>query len=87
MNTEANKESVLPTSCEPIYTKEQLENAIAQERERITKLIHQFRDDCAIRALESLIIESDLPKDQKEIDRQTKKAYRYADDMLKAKFK
>lgn len=48
--------------------------------------IHQFRDDCAIRALGSLIKESDLPKDQKEIDRQTKKAYRYADAMLKAKF-
>ena len=48
--------------------------------------IHEFRDDCAIRALGSLIIESDLPKDQKEIDRQTKKAYRYADAMLKAKF-
>ena len=48
--------------------------------------IHQFRDDCAIRALGSLIKESDLPKDQQEIDRQTKKAYRYADAMLKAKF-
>ena len=48
--------------------------------------MQQFRDDCAIRALGSLIIESDLPKDQKEIDRQTKKAYRYADAMLKAKF-
>ena len=48
--------------------------------------IHQFRDDCAIRALGSLITESDLPKDQKEIDRQTKKAYRYADAMMQAKF-
>ena len=48
--------------------------------------IHQFRDDCAIRALGSLIKESDLPKDQQEIDRQAKKAYRYADAMLKAKF-
>ena len=48
--------------------------------------IHQFRDDCAIRALGSLIKESDLPKDQQEIDRQTKKAYRYADAMMKAKF-
>lgn len=48
--------------------------------------LHQFRDDCAIRALGSLIKESDLPKDQQEIDRQTKKAYRYADAMLKAKF-
>ena len=48
--------------------------------------MHQFRDDCAIRALGSLIKESDLPKDQQEIDRQTKKAYRYADAMLKAKF-
>ena len=48
--------------------------------------IHQFRDDCAIRALGSLIKESDLPKDQQEIDRQTKKSYRYADAMLKAKF-
>ena len=48
--------------------------------------IHQFRDDCAIRALGSLIKESELPKDQQEIDRQTKKAYRYADAMLKAKF-
>ena len=48
--------------------------------------IHQFRDDCAIRALGSLIKESDLPKDQQEIDRQTKKAYRYADAMLQAKF-
>lgn len=45
-----------------------------------------FRDDCAIRALGSLITESDLPKDQKEIDRQTKKAYRYADAMMQAKF-
>lgn len=49
--------------------------------------MHQFRDDCAIRALGSLITESDLPKDQKEIDRQTKKAYRYADAMMQAKFK
>lgn len=49
--------------------------------------MHQFRDDCAIRALGSLIKESDLPKDQKEIDRQTKKAYRYADAMMQAKFK
>ena len=48
--------------------------------------MHQFRDDCAIRALGSLITESDLPKDQKEIDRQTKKAYRYADAMMQAKF-
>lgn len=48
--------------------------------------LHQFRDDCAIRALGSLIKESDLPKDQQEIDRQAKKAYRYADAMLKAKF-
>lgn len=49
--------------------------------------MHQFRDGCAIRALGSLITESDLPKDQKEIDRQTKKAYRYADAMMQAKFK
>lgn len=49
--------------------------------------MHQFRDDCAIRALGNLITESDLPKDQKEIDRQTKKAYRYADAMMQAKFK
>lgn len=49
--------------------------------------MHQFRDDCAIRALGSLIKESDLPKDQKEIDRQTKKAYCYADAMMQAKFK
>ena len=48
--------------------------------------IHQFRDDCAIRALGSLIKDSDLPKDQQEIDRQAKKAYRYADAMLQAKF-
>ena len=48
--------------------------------------LHQLRDDCAIRALGSLIKESDLPKDQQEIDRQAKKAYRYADAMLKAKF-
>lgn len=48
--------------------------------------LHQFRDDCAIRALGSLIKESDLPKDQQEIDRHAKKAYRYADAMLKAKF-
>jgi len=48
--------------------------------------LHQFRDDCAIRALGSLIKESDLPKDQQEIDRQAKQAYRYADAMLKAKF-
>jgi hypothetical protein len=48
--------------------------------------LQQFRDDCAIRALGSLIKESDLPKDQQEIDRQAKKAYRYADAMLKAKF-
>lgn len=49
--------------------------------------MHQFRDDCAIRALGSLITESDLPKDQQEIDRQAKKAYRYADAMMQAKFK
>ena len=48
--------------------------------------LHQLRDDCAIRALGSLIKESDLPKDQQEIDRQAKKAYRYADAMIKAKF-
>jgi hypothetical protein len=36
--------------------------------------LQQFRDDCAIRALGSLIKESDLPKDQHEIDRQAKKA-------------
>lgn len=45
MNTEANKESVLPASCEPIYTKEQLENAIAQERERIAKLFDNGSDN------------------------------------------
>lgn len=45
MNTTANKESVPPTSGEPLYTKEQLEDAIAQERERIAKLFDNGSDN------------------------------------------
>ena len=48
--------------------------------------INQFRDDCAIRALGSLIDVNDMCADKHVIKQQTFKAYRYADAMLKAKF-
>lgn len=48
--------------------------------------IHQFRDDCAIRALGSLIEPSDYTSTDLTIDKQAKQAYQYADAMLKAKF-
>ena len=48
--------------------------------------IHQFRDDCAIRALGSLIDITDMCADEHLIKQQTFKAYQYADAMLKAKF-
>ena len=49
--------------------------------------MHQFRDDCAIRALGSLIAQVDLIADKLVVDQQTKQAYRYADAMMQAKFK
>lgn len=49
--------------------------------------MHQFRDDCAIRALGSLIAQVDLIADKLVVDQQTKQAYLYADAMMQAKFK
>ena len=48
--------------------------------------IHQFRDDCAIRALGSLIEPSDYTSTDLTIDKQAKQSYQYADAMMKAKF-
>lgn len=48
--------------------------------------LHQFRDDCAIRALGSLIEPSDYHSTNGTVEQHTKKAYEYADSMLKAKF-
>lgn len=48
--------------------------------------IHQFRDDCAIRALGSLIDVTDMWADKHVVNQQAKKAYQYADTMLQAKF-
>ena len=48
--------------------------------------IHQFRDDCAIRALGSMIDGTDMCADKHVVNQQTKKAYQYADAMMQAKF-
>jgi len=49
--------------------------------------IHQFRDDCAIRALGGMINGTDMCADKHVVNQQTKKAYQYADAMMQAKFK
>jgi len=50
--------------------------------------MHQFRDDCAIRALGSLIEPSDFFNFSGESDlNQANRAYQFADAMMQAKFK
>lgn len=50
--------------------------------------MHQFRDDCAIRALGSLIEPDDFYNFSGESDlNQANRAYQFADAMMQAKFK
>ena len=50
--------------------------------------MHQFRDDCAIRALGSLIEPADFYNFSGESDlNQANRAYQFADAMMQAKFK